>query len=303
MSTGSPLYGGRGSVNSGRAGGGIRYNGSGGRGGTAMHAAVLNYYAGGGGGGGSGSSGSASGRPIASYRSSVPRMAGFDGQTGFDFAVGKVRGYRWWAMNAPDLSRSWDEWTCQPLTGAQSRKWEPGVNHAACNYYPHHTPPVEVDEDGNACGCGYWGYWTVQSHNIGAEMPVLGVIEGTGRTLIGELGFRCAKARIVALYLPWDLKPAPSFGEWRRQTGYGARLTEGGRETFRAITGHGYGEPPPDWRTEEETALAEEYGAAWMAVIQDRLMTLYPDAEIFATKAAMLAKYPPVGVPDEAQAG
>jgi hypothetical protein len=39
-------------------------------------------------------------------------------------------------------------------------------------------------------------------YSMGGMLPVLGVIEGSGKTLFGETGFRCAQAQIRALHLP-----------------------------------------------------------------------------------------------------
>lgn len=72
-----------------------------------------------------------------------------------------------------------------------------------------HTPPD------SSCGCGYWAYWDtrnvpdftaqrpwVSKHAYGgyeAIIPLSGVIEGSGPTIIGETGFRTARARITDL--------------------------------------------------------------------------------------------------------
>lgn len=67
------------------------------------------------------------------------------------------------------------------------------------------------------CGCGFWAYWNTLDQNEwhtaimphvtrqGREMqlivPIAGMIEGSGRVIIGEKGFRCEYARITDLAL------------------------------------------------------------------------------------------------------
>ena len=47
-----------------------------------------------------------------------------------------------------------------------------------------------------ACQCGFWAY---DEAGFKAHGTVVGVIEGYGKTTVGTKGFRCEKARIVAL--------------------------------------------------------------------------------------------------------
>jgi hypothetical protein len=119
------------------------------------------------------------------------------------FAMGSVTGYRWWALPRPDgpAGGSWEPGELRGMHGT----WGPGLLTARCigdltGGAPEHGPAA-VPED--TCSCGFWGYWEVPPrHSMGAMLPVLGVIEGTGKTLIGETGFRCAQAKIRALHLP-----------------------------------------------------------------------------------------------------
>lgn len=64
----------------------------------------------------------------------------------------------------------------------------------------------EADVD-PSCMCGYWAYWDYPKFG---ENGVVGIIEGWGKTLIGDEGFRCQKAKIVALVLP-DADVPPMF--------------------------------------------------------------------------------------------
>jgi hypothetical protein len=61
-----------------------------------------------------------------------------------------------------------------------------------------------------SCGCGFWAYWSDQgdyrthpcvtfqrAHGYIASIPLFGVIEGSGRTIIGEKGFRTQRAKVT----------------------------------------------------------------------------------------------------------
>lgn len=71
------------------------------------------------------------------------------------------------------------------------------------------------------CGCGFWAYWNrlsstdFASHpwvayerNYGytVTVPLAGVVEGSGRTIIGERGFRAERVRITDLAMSLDSK-------------------------------------------------------------------------------------------------
>jgi hypothetical protein len=53
----------------------------------------------------------------------------------------------------------------------------------------------------DTCVCGFYGYYD-GSNDYHKPEYVSGVIEGYGETLIGTRGFRCMKARIVAIHIP-----------------------------------------------------------------------------------------------------
>jgi hypothetical protein len=134
----------------------------------------------------------------------LPAEPGFGGGPGEpDFAAGSVTGYRWWAtagdgvllgMHAPWTAGENTACCLAPGAGAIPGTWAgPGSGHS----------PAEVPAKG--CGCGFYAFWTVRPpYAMGSLLPVLGVIEGYGRTRTGTRGFRCAKARILALCPSWD---------------------------------------------------------------------------------------------------
>jgi hypothetical protein len=64
----------------------------------------------------------------------------------------------------------------------------------ACHYGMHIVKSDHrFDPD---CECGFWAY---DEHTFKPHGDITGIIEGYGKTTIGTRGFRCEKARIVAL--------------------------------------------------------------------------------------------------------
>lgn len=133
--------------------------------------------------------------------------------TGYEFALGSVFGVRRFRVDR--LGR---------LTGVHVRDvWTPGENVATCRTYtfrfagvdevvkapadkPHGATPADT------CPCGFYAFTTLTDTRWTPDDGpyVEGVIEGYGRTVIGTKGFRCEKARIVAVIIP----PAPKTVSW-----------------------------------------------------------------------------------------
>lgn len=149
------------------------------------------------------------------------------------FAVGVVRGVR--SFNVDKLGR---------LRGiSYSQIWVPGENEAECRaqavdlyqatqqrlsyyfdsinvnggvYVPTQrwitgTNEAEARESSKAhslsdCKHGFYAYYDGSNDYRDADR-VSAVIEGYGETVIGTRGFRCMKARIVALQIPETVKP------------------------------------------------------------------------------------------------
>lgn len=152
-------------------------------------------------------------------------IGGFDDHD-VDFAVGSLFGVRCWEI-VPGAHQG-----VLLLKGQHGGVWTDGENVAVCPA-GHEKPPykrpvrgapgctcaaltADRAEDAIAarrgyhawgcdtkeCDCGFWGYWTVEAApNFNPARCVLGVIEGYGRVVRGPKGFRCAKARIVAVHL------------------------------------------------------------------------------------------------------
>lgn len=55
--------------------------------------------------------------------------------------------------------------------------------------------PTHLD----VCVCGFYAYFARSRHEYASSGSVAGVVEGYGETVVGKKGFRCRKAKIVAL--------------------------------------------------------------------------------------------------------
>lgn len=164
-------------------------------------------------------------------------MQGFSekGPQDWDFAMGSVTGYRWWYWHVPPKLAGYrdEDWTEGPdsysyLIGAYKGEWEPGRIEAKCKASGYTYSHEEHIVPANRCGCGWWAYWgqglkseevlysqakqpkIVREYYLNntpmVKVPVLGVIEGSGRTIIGEKGFRSQYAKIKALCIPEEGK-------------------------------------------------------------------------------------------------
>lgn len=258
----------------------------------------------------------ASSAPLASlfgFPAQGPRL-GSGGVTGFDgarakgsddyeFAIGSVHGLRQWKLPFDSLLHTimaTDQQPCtealwpagsQPplLAGVTGFTWPPGVVEARCKNFPDHEPPVEYDPARKgSCGCGFWGYWKMADQTWHDKLPVFGIMEGTGRVVIGSKGFRAQKARIIALVPAFaidvattpDPVPGPYYGSWQQQSSpYELAVPE--------LSPAGAGD------REREVAESRQRADAWLGVIMELLGLMYPEARVFATLKGMLACVPP----------
>jgi hypothetical protein len=236
-------------------------------------------------------------------RGSGSGMTGFAGagERDFGFAVGSVTGLRQWTLDKPDFRgnplRGEQDWRPDQLVGMTGYTWPPGVVEAVCNNGHRHVPPVEVLDNGTRDGCGFWAYWdaaglAANRSSPGRGLPVLGVIEGFGRVLLGEKGFRSQKARIVALAPAFTIQaevspPMPGTPDWNTWTDYPSPGT--GPLPAATASQAAY---------EDVQRQAQQHADAWMAVIQARLGEMYPGAAVFATAAGLLASVKTEGRPE-----
>lgn len=236
--------------------------------------------------------------PVPQSRNVGSGMTGFaeSGQQDFEFALGRVLGLRQWTLRGPDfrgdpLRADDDGWPVVLLTGATGYSWADGVLEAQCGNGRSHPVPtgddggVDFSYSGGRCGCGFWAYWGTSelagnsSFASSGGLPVIGVIEGHGRVLLGERGFRSQRARITAL--------APAF-----------TVQAEAQLPFTDPRGGAYVQEKLDEERESVLRRAQQHADAWMAVIQDRLSRMYPSAQVYATAAGMLASVRTEGKPE-----
>lgn len=172
-------------------------------------------------------------------------MSGIDGfaeqgiPEGWDIGAGYVYGYRsWYIRTTYGLREEFPEYRLPALPdgdvylhGQYGIPWLEKRLHAICRKKPWsllsapgpHSSTVP-DASGN-CGCGIWAYWDknhpcvgrpyyplVRSAEYGNER-VAGMIRGSGHVIIGEKGFRCEDAEILALYVPLRRRPRNMLSE------------------------------------------------------------------------------------------
>jgi hypothetical protein len=122
----------------------------------------------------------------------------FDGEPDVTLVPGTVRGLRTWALvDEPPLDAA------HPLVivGQAGFKWQPGENVAACNLRSLGADAVKKAAShrpaGKSCSCGFYGYWA--GTGLDWHAGLTGVIEAYGLTQLGTRGFRCERARVLAL--------------------------------------------------------------------------------------------------------
>lgn len=126
------------------------------------------------------------------------------------------------------------------------------------------------------CGCGFWAYWKFDPHEFHlGEKPVVGIVEGYGRTIRGTRGFRCQKARIVALHCAYEyVREIP-----------GKKSREESQPGWNSVFSADY---------EQGTADA----IARLAEDEAQLAENYPSATVYSTLEAMLKMHPPGPLPE-----
>jgi hypothetical protein len=247
----------------------------------------------------------------------------------WDLELGYIRGYRWFTIQVPESwagirhrevrtgyfdvngqPEVYDEGpldlpdeNIQPLIGAYGGTWLDGVNTAQCTKRGRggfaHEPP-EVRE---ACGCGFWAYFdenlavnsvlgswnTVSNGTVG--ICVLGCVEGTGRVIVGEKGFRSQYAKIVGLTI--GQASVPELMWWKStdyaQDRYGNSYTvmPGSSGTgMKDFLRNGSGTPYQVQCSDDEV-----YNR--LARIEDMLGRKYPSARIVSSEDTLRKLMPP----------
>lgn len=135
-----------------------------------------------------------------------------------EWVVAANNGFRIWKVIDPDTG------TLQSTN--QSYNWTPGVNASRCMASPRwldrdackealhpdtwaHTPACprhpECEYPTKDCSCGFYAYFAPEwwSGGYTQQHPVVcGIVEGFGRCVIGDKGFRASRVLVVAFALP-----------------------------------------------------------------------------------------------------
>lgn len=264
-------------------------------------------------------------------------MQGFDGKDEFPLAPGSVRGYRWWQLriqnypaNNYTMTSAWDYASrrtvsqyvppagfSSQLIGMYGAPWDKRAewHEAECSlgydpYDPYYDVSLRIlhPVPCSTCGCGYWAYWKSEDHGCSPvvssfssiDVPVLGMVEGAGRALIGTRGFRVQKARILAVtpVLEPVFSPMPYHGTLTDDGVYMpddslAPLAFSGTETRRAMDSAvlvaAFGRTL-QLREASVTALAERLRQVILAALHD---SVHPGARIVMSPQALTAQFPP----------
>lgn len=125
-------------------------------------------------------------------------------------------------------------WSLTSLTGcscALCRSYQPGD----LPQDPRHVAPVPD------CTCGFYGWYRPEDIRI-VPAPIRGVIEASGRVLLGTHGFRAERARLVAITI--DPVQSSRYHDVRELVG--GPLGEAGVQVFPDLTSLAAEFPPED---------------------------------------------------------
>jgi hypothetical protein len=110
---------------------------------------------------------------------------------------GGLRGYREWTVTADGLRAVNFGYI-----------WGPGVNVARCmGRWITPGPPMRHEAPDAGCACGLYARYEL----VGCSLNATGVIEASGRVILGTRGFRAEKAKIVALCIEDDVYKHPPW--------------------------------------------------------------------------------------------
>lgn len=126
-----------------------------------------------------------------------------DGPQGI-LVPGAVRGYRRWEVHPTFIEQRQFKWAGVDMSDIDVRVrafnytyvWKPGENTASCAIGRGHPEGEAAVPD---CSCGFYALYKPSKPSLLRGYHLYGAIEGYGRTVLGRLGFRSEKARIVGL--------------------------------------------------------------------------------------------------------
>jgi len=105
-------------------------------------------------------------------------------------------------------------------------------------------------------------------------VPVIGIVDGWGRTRTGTKGFRCGKARILALAPAVTLQIT---GVWQQQAGQIGASYEFRYPGYPGFYGYSGG---------------EIFAGRWMTGFREWLRRGFPGAQVYASPQETLAAHP-----------
>jgi hypothetical protein len=106
---------------------------------------------------------------------------------------GELRGYRQFALRDDGL---------YPLVHTASGPWDSHETTAVCAIGEDHEPPA------HDCRCGLYAFYLPGSATV-ALGGANAVVQARGRTVLGDRGYRAARARIEAVALPAHVRLTP----------------------------------------------------------------------------------------------
>ena len=152
------------------------------------------------------------------------------GQAPLPLVPGELRGYRQFLVLDDGL---------YPVVHWAAGRWGSGREQARCSTGADHAVP---DRD---CTCGLYG-WYDPSGTSGAYGGAKAVVAASGRIVLGDRGFRAARARVEAVALPLPLRWQPRGAARARQmlaSSYpGVRVYRSARAMVRDHPPHDVGE-------------------------------------------------------------
>lgn len=184
-------------------------------------------------------------------------------------------------------------------------QWGDGPNEAMClTGYPNQPPNTRTHYAGKPhqlllpeCSCGFWAY-TNGAHVLSVNgVAALGVIEGWGRMVLGPHGFRCQKARIVALAFTDEVETAmidSAFSVGRDSVAaFITALTRAAEAMRSRLTEMMTGKPapPPAPATPPITRASRPWEHVDPVLRRD-VARAYPSARVFHSVRSMLTEFP-----------
>ncbi len=185
--------------------------------------------------------------------------AGFSGSAAL--VPGELRGYRRFRLADDGL---------YPTVHSAGGPWSGVLEQAVCAAGEEHEAPARD------CGCGLYGWYApADARDSSGFGNVIAVIVARGRTVLGDHGFRAARARVEAVALPPALRLRPAAAAAAR-----ARLAGQYPDTavYDSVAAMMRAHPPSDVRELAPTARpnpARRYRSIAMGVWAVGVLALY----------------------------